>query len=63
MVVGGVWVQVAKGLLALEGMGHPLKPQTAADFLGFGLGSLPIACLPVVVGWVVVARWKRRQAE
>ena len=63
MVFVGPWVQLSKWLLALEAQDHPLKPQTTADFIGFYLGSLPIAFLPLYIAWIVVAIRKRKQGS
>jgi hypothetical protein len=60
MVLVGLGVQLAKWLLALEAQDHPLKPQTAADFIGFYGASLTIAFLPVYVAWIVAALRRRK---
>jgi hypothetical protein len=58
MVFVGLWLQLAQWLLALA-QDHPLKPQSTADFIGFYVDSLPIAFLPWMIAWVVVAIRKR----
>jgi hypothetical protein len=63
MVFVGPWVQLSQWLLKLEASDHPLIPQTTADFVGFYLGSLPIAFLPLLIAWLVVAMRKRRQVQ
>jgi hypothetical protein len=62
MVFCGSWLQLSRWLLALEAQDHPLKPQTAADFIGFYVGSAPLAFIPFMIAWIVVAIRKRKQA-
>lgn len=62
MIFVAIWLPLTRWLLALEAMDHPNKPQTAADFVGFYLGSTLLAGLPFV--WIALNKNKknRRQA-
>ena len=57
-----LWVPLSRWLLALEAKDHPLKPQTAEEFIAFWLASALVAFLPFMFAWIVVANRKRKQA-
>ncbi len=59
MVFVALWTPLSIWLLDLEAQDHPRTPQGAIDVFAFYLGSAPIACIPLVIAWIVVT--KRRQ--
>lgn len=60
MAFVAVWLPLSKWLIELEAKDHPSIPQTAADYVGFYLGST----VPAGIPFALLGLWieKRRRA-